>query len=65
MCLAAETCLTAEPGVASLISAQSHTLVKIDHEVISTVILLPSSDSRRVVVSVTSESMCTKYLLSA
>ena len=35
------TCLTADPGVASLILAQSHTFAEID----------PSADSRRVVVS--------------
>ena len=34
-----------------LIPAQSHTFVEIDHEIISTDILLPSADSRRVVVS--------------
>ena len=39
---------TADPGVASLILAQSHTFVEIDLEIISTVILLPSTDSRRV-----------------
>ena len=52
-CLAADTCLTADadPGVASSIPARSHTLVDIDHEIISTAILLPSADSRRVVVS--------------
>ena len=50
-CLTADTCLTAGPGVTSLISARSHTLVEIDHEIISTAILLPSADSRRVVVS--------------
>ena len=44
-------CLTADPGIASLIPAQSHTFVEIDHEIISTVILLPSADSIRVVVS--------------
>ena len=33
------------PGVASLIPARSHTFVEIDHEIISTVILLPSADS--------------------
>ena len=38
-------CLTAIPGVASLIPARSHTFVEIDHEIISTVILLPSADS--------------------
>ena len=50
-CLAADTCLTSDPGVVSLIPAWSHTLVEIDHEIISMVILLPSADSRRVVVS--------------
>ena len=29
--------------------ARSHTFVEIDHEIISTAILLPSADSRRVV----------------
>ena len=38
------TCLTADPGVASLIPARYHTFVEIDHEIISTVILLPSAD---------------------
>ena len=50
-CLTAETDLTADPRVANSIPAQSHTLVEIDHEIISTVILLPSADSKRVVVS--------------
>ena len=40
---------TADPGVASLIPAQSHSLVEIDHEIIST--SSPSADSRRIVVS--------------
>ena len=44
-CLATDTCLTAIPGVASSIPARSHTFVEIDHEIISTVILLPSADS--------------------
>ena len=44
-CLATDACLTADPGVASLIPAQSHTFMEIDHEIISTVILLPSADS--------------------
>ena len=44
-CLATDACLTADPGVASSIPAQSHTFVEIDHEIISTVILLPSADS--------------------
>ena len=44
-------CLTTDPGVGSLITARSHTFVEIDHEIISTAILLPSADSRRVVVT--------------
>ena len=37
--------LTADPGVASSIPARSHTFVEIDHEIISTIILLPSAES--------------------
>ena len=44
-CLATDACLTADPVVASSIPARSHTFVEIDHEIISTVILLPSADS--------------------
>ena len=44
-CLATDACVTADPGVASSIPARSHTFVEIDHEIISTVILLPSADS--------------------
>ena len=44
-CLAADACLTADPGVASSIPARSHTFVEIDHEIVSTVILLPSAES--------------------
>ena len=44
-CLATDACLTADPGVASSILAWSHTFVEVDHEIISTVILLPSADS--------------------
>ena len=51
-CLATDASLTADPGVASSIPARSHTLVEIDHEMISRVILLLSADhSRRAVVS--------------
>ena len=39
-CLATDACLTADPGVASSIPARYHTFVEIDHEIISTVILL-------------------------
>ena len=44
-CLATNACLTADPGVTSLIRTRSHTLVGIDHEIISKVNLLPSADS--------------------
>ena len=44
-CLATDACLTADPGIASSIPVRSHTFVEIDHEMISTVILLPSADS--------------------
>ena len=48
-CLTADMCLTADPGVASLIMARSHTFAEIDHEIISTAILVPSADSSWVV----------------
>ena len=44
MCLATDACLAADPGVASSIPARYHTFVEIDHEIVSTVILLPSAD---------------------
>ena len=44
-CLATDACLTADSGVASSIPVRSHTFVEIDHEMMSTVILLPSADS--------------------
>ena len=44
-CLATDACLTADPGVVSSTPVRSHTFVEIDHEIISTVILLSSSDS--------------------
>ena len=44
-CLATDECLTSDPGVASLILARSHTFMEIDHDLISTVILLPSADA--------------------
>ena len=54
-CLVTDAKLTADPGVASSIPARSHTFVGINHERISTVILLPSAES----FMNTSESMCT------
>ena len=44
-CLATDASLTADSGVASLIPALLHTFVGIDHEIISTVILLPYAES--------------------
>ena len=44
-CLATDASLTADTGVVSSIPARSHTFVEIDHEVLSTVILLPTADS--------------------
>ena len=43
-CLATDACLSADPGVGSSIPARYHTFMEIDHEIISTVILLPSTD---------------------
>ena len=57
---AADTCLTADPGVASSIMARSHTFVEIDHEIIS---IRPFSSLPLIqegLLSVTSESMYTK-----
>ena len=44
-CLAADACLTADPGIVSSIPAPSHSFVEIDHEIISMFIHLPSADS--------------------
>ena len=44
-CLATDASLTADPGVVSLIQVRSHTFVKIDYEIISTVIFIPSAES--------------------
>ena len=44
-CLATDASLTADPGVTSSIPARSHTFVEIDHEIISTFILLPPAES--------------------
>ena len=43
-CLATDACLTADPGAPSSIPAQDHSFLETDHEIISTVILLPSAD---------------------
>ena len=44
-CMATDASLTADPGEASLTLARSHTFMEIDHEIISTVIQLPSAES--------------------
>ena len=44
-CPATDAILTADPGVAISIPAQSHTFVEIYHEIISMVFLLPSAES--------------------
>ena len=44
-CLATDASLAAVSGVASSLPARSHTFVEIDHEIISTVILLPFAES--------------------
>ena len=54
----------ADSKVTSLIQAQSHTFVKIENEIISLVILLLLLIQEGL-LSVASESMCTKYWLTA
>ena len=44
-CQAIDVCLTADSGVANLILTRFHTIVEIDHEIISMVIFLPSHES--------------------
>ena len=44
-CLATDASLTADPEVASSITARSNTFLDIDHEIISTVTLIPSAES--------------------
>ena len=44
-CLATDTSLTEDPRVGISILARSHTFLETDHEIISTVILLPSAES--------------------
>ena len=62
---------TADTGVASSILARSHTFVGIDNEIISKAsLLLPLSQEglcqlQAKALSFTSESICTKYWLTA
>ena len=55
--------LTADPRVVSSIPVWSHTLVEIAYEIVSTVILLLPL-IHECFLSVTSKTMCTKYLLT-
>ena len=60
MCLAADTCLTVDPGAASLIRARGYTLTEIDHEIF----LWPFSFLPLIqegLLSVKSKRMCKKY----
>ena len=45
------SCLTADPGVVSLIPVRSHIFVEIDHKIIAMAILHLSAGSRMVIVS--------------
>ena len=72
MCLATDGSLTADPGVASSIPAQSLTFMEIDHEIISTVheiistvILLPSAESFKKGCCQLQVKVCAKYWLTA
>ena len=56
-------CLTADAEVTSLIPAWYHTFAEIDNELISKAILIPLIQEQ--LLSVSSESMCTKYWLTA
>ena len=60
MGLATNASLTADPRVASLIPARSHTFVEIDNEIISTVILLPSTESFRKVCCQLQAKVCAR-----
>ena len=63
--LATDVSLTADPGIASLIPARSHDFVEIDHEIISTVILLPSAESFKKGLCQLQASMWAKYWFTA
>ena len=52
------------PVVASSIPARSHTFVEIDHEIISTVILLPSAESFMKGCCQLQAKVCARYLVN-
>ena len=65
-CLVTDANLTADPGVARSIPARSHAFVEIVHEIISTVILLPSVESfKKGCFQLQVKVMCSKYWLTA
>ena len=64
-CLATDACLTADPGVASSTPARSHTFVEIDHENFYGHSPPFRWFIQEGLLSVTSESMCTNYWLTA
>ena len=59
-CLTTDARLTADPGVASLIPAGSHTCLEIDREIISTGILMPSTDSFKKVCCKLQAKVCAR-----
>ena len=59
-CLATDASLPADPGVTSSVPAQFHNLVEIDHEIISTVNLLPSTASLKKVCSQLQAKVCAR-----
>ena len=54
---------TADPGVVSLVPAQSHTFVELDHEIIFMGILLLQLNQEGL-LSVTRKNMCKKYMVN-
>ena len=59
-CLATDANLTADPGVASSIPDRSNTFVEIDHEINSTVILLPFAESFKKVCCQLQAKVCAR-----
>ena len=64
-CLTTDAYLTADPGVARLIPARSHSFMEIDYEIISMVILPPADSFKKGCCQSTSKRMCMKYWLTA
>ena len=60
-CLATDACLTADPGVPSLIAARSYTFIEIDHEMILRSYSSLQLNHSKKKLSVISESMRSKY----